>query len=121
MPYKEMTLPKEYSYSCTPVVKGDGTVVEPDYVKFAEYYCTECGHIQAPAHGLNKAELDQLVSAWNQSGACPECGAENKWAWRQIDKLTETKVVLKALEGANDKAASAGSGAAAGGADLTHA
>ena len=121
MPYKEMKLPKEYSYSCTPIVNNDGTVVDESYIKYAEYYCTKCDHVQSPAHGLSKADLDQLVNAWNQSGACPECGAENAWGWRQVEKLTETKVILKNLEGANDKAASAGSGAAAGGADLTHA
>ena len=121
MSTKEMQLPKEYSFSCTPIVNHDGRVVRPDYVKFGEYYCSECGHIQAPTHGVTENYCDTMVQAYNQSGPCPECGAENAWAWRRIEKLGETETVLKVLEGANDKAASAGSGAAAGGADLTHA
>lgn len=120
MPYKEMKLPKEYSFSCAPVVTADGTVVRPDYVKYAEYYCTKCGHVQAPSHGVTKAFLDQMVNAWNQTGPCPECGAENAWGWRQIDKLGETPVELQENL-AGDRSHSDGSGAGAGGADLTHA
>ena len=120
MPYKEMKLPKEYTYSCAPVVNNDGTNVKSDYVKFSEFYCTECGHVQSPSHGLTVGYLNELVNAWNQSGPCPECGAENAWGWRQIEKLGETYVEFKDA-GGNDKASSAGSGAAAGGADLTHA
>lgn len=121
MSEKEMKLPKEYSFSCTPIVNNDGTVVRPDYVKFGEYYCTKCGHVQMPTHGVTEGYMNDMVNAWNQTGPCPECGAENAWGWRRIDKLSETPVILKRADDANDKASSAGSGAAAGGADLTHA
>lgn len=120
MPYENMKLPSEYTFSCAPVANSDGTVVMPNYVKWAQWVCTECGHVQSYTHGVTSAYLNMLKNGWNQSGPCPKCGAENAWDWQQIEKLPETKVVLKAADNA-DKAHSAGSGAAAGGADLTRA
>ena len=119
MPYEDMKYPSEFTFACAPVKNADGTVVMGDYVKWAEWYCTSCGHVQAPAHALRAGYLNQLKNAWNQSGPCPECGAENAWDWRKVDQLQEHWITL--AKGADDKAASAGSGAAAGGADLTHA
>ena len=121
MPYEGMALPKEYDFSCAPVVSHDGQVLRPDYVKFSEFYCTSCGYVATPTHGVTMNYLDRLVNAWNQTSECPCCGAENAWGWRAIDELGVTWADLSNQNLAGDRSHSDGSGAAASGADLTHA